>query len=150
MPLLNDVQESIISELKGYAALTTALGGSTEIREDDWPSSDWNYPCVRVALNSPTPLTTGKCHLTAWTVTFSVFVFTQPALSSGIYDSSSKECGEIMDHVVAALFGERITSPGNFYPETAVNITGQNAPVPELPPGGWRGEVLCQMTILEL
>ena len=45
---LNDVQEAIISELKGDTTLTTALGGDTEIREDMWPSPDWNYPRIPV------------------------------------------------------------------------------------------------------
>lgn len=150
MPLPNDVQEAIISELQGYAPLTTALGGTTEIREDSWPGPDWNFPCVRVALNSLTPTTMGKCHLTMWTITFSVFVFTQPVLSAGVYDASSSQCGTLMDHVADGLFGQRISSSGNFVPETAINITGQNAPVDEPPPGGWRGEVLCEMTVLEV
>lgn len=147
---LNSVQEAIISELKGDITLTTALGGDTEIREDMWPSPDWNYPCVRVAMNLDSPYSPGKCHLTEWSTAFSIFVFTQPALSAGIYNASSQQCSNLMNDVKAALFGQRIASGGNFVPITAVNITGSNAPTPELPPGGWRGEVLCEMTILEV
>lgn len=147
---LNDVQAAIIAELKGNAALTTALGGDTEIREGMWPSPDWNYPCIRVAMNLDSPYSAGKCHLTEWSVTFSILVFTQQTLSVATYDASSLQCSSLMNNVKAALFGERIESSGNFVPITAVNITGSNAPVSELPPGGWRGEVLCEMTVLEI
>lgn len=144
------VQEAVIILLKGDSALTIALGGDTEIRADSWPGPDWNYPCLRVAINSLTPTTDGKCHLTAWTVTFSIFAFTQPIVSAGTYDASSLQCANLMLRTASALLGERIASSGNFAPVTAVNIVGQNAPVPEAPAGGWRGELLCEMQIIEL
>lgn len=147
---LNDVQIAIISELKGDTTLTTALGGDTEIREDMWPSLDWNYPCIRVAINSASAYSSGKCHLVEWQTTFSIFVFTQPTLSGTTYNASSLQCSNLMNNVKSALFGQRIGSSGNFIPITAINVTGANPPVPELPPGGWRGEVLCEMTILEV
>lgn len=146
----NDIQSVIISTLKADTTLTTALGGDTEIREDDWPGPDWNFPCVRVAINTTTPISPGKCHLTELFVTFSIFVFTQPSLSVTTYDASSLQCSNLMDNVVEAIFGQKIESSGLFVAMTAVNVTGQNAPVPEFPPGGWRGEVLCEMTVLEV
>ena len=144
------IQEAIINLLKGDATLTTALGGDTEIRADSWPGPDWSFPCLRVAINSLSPATEGKCHLTEWNVTFSIFVFTQPMVSTGTYDASSLQCANLMRNTASALLGERIESSGNFGPVTAINIAGQNAPVPEATPGGWRGELLCEMRVIEV
>lgn len=144
------ILEAVINLLKGDANLTIALGGNTEVRGDSWPSPDWNYPCLRVVINSISPATTGKCHLIAWNATFSVFVFTQPTVSVGTYDASSLQCANIMKDTATALLGERIESSGNFVPITAINIAGQNAPVPEVTPGGWRGELLSEMRIIEV
>lgn len=143
------VQTALITALKANVALTTALGGDTEIREDEWPGPDWSYPCVRVALNTLFPTSPGKCHLTSWTVTFSVFVFTQPTVSAGTYTADTQQCMDLMNLVIATLFGQQITA-ATFAAETSVNITGQNAPVEEPPPGGWRGEVLCEMIVVEI
>lgn len=145
-----DVQVALIAILKANAALTTALGGADEIREDEWPGPDWSYPCVRVALNTLFPTSPGKCHLTSWTVTFSIFVFTQPTVSAGTYTADSQQCMDLMNLVVDTLFGIRVESTGNFIAEAAANVTGQNAPVPEPPPGGWRGEVLYEMIVVEI
>jgi hypothetical protein len=144
------VQTALITALKADATLVAALGGSDEIREDEWPGTDWVYPNVRVALNLMVPTTTGNCHLTSWTVTFSTLVFTQPTSSVGVYDVSSDQCNQIMNDCAAALFGSKIESAGVFFAETAANITGQNAPVSLPPPGGWRGEVLWEMRLKEV
>lgn len=144
------IQEAVIAVLKGDTLLTTALGGDTEIRADSWPGPDWNYPCLRVVINSLSPATDGLCHLTAWNVTFSIFVFTQPTVMAGTYDASSLQCATLIFRVGGAVLGERIESSGNFVPITAINIVGQNAPVPEAPAGGWRGELLCEMRIIEI
>jgi len=144
----SDVQSAVITVLKADTDLVAVVGD--EIREDEWPGTDWAYPCVRVALNLLTPNSTGNCHLKNWTVTFSTLVLTQPTSSGGVYNFSSDQCNQIMNLCTAALFGEKVESSGNFVAETAVNITGQNSPVPEPPPGGWRGEVLCEMRLKEV
>lgn len=147
---LSNVQAALISKLKNDATLTTALGGDSEIREDMWPGPDWTYPCIRAAINLATPPSTGGCHLKQWMVTFSILVFTEPTVSGATYDASSLQCTNLMSNVKSALFGEKIESVGNFVAMTTVNITGENAPVPEMPAGGWRGEVLCEMSLLEV
>ena len=147
---VNDVQEAIITKLKGDLSLTTALGGSDEIREDEWPGPDWTYPATRVAVNSLTPTSEGGCHLSEWSVTFSIFVFTEPIESGGIYTADSSQCSTLMFYIANALFGEYVNSSGNFVAMSSVNITGENPPVPEPPPGGWRGEVLCEMRVKDV
>lgn len=146
---VSDLQGALITTLKAYTDLTTALGGSTEIREDAWPGTDWVYPCVRVAINLISPSTSGKCHLSAWSATFSIFVYTQPTDSGGVYDTSSDPCSSLMRHVAAAIFGKKV-EPTGFVCETRVNVTGQNAPVSMPPPGGWRGEVLFETRLKEV
>lgn len=146
----SDVQEALITKLQNDPDLPTVLGGSDEIREDEWPGTDWVYPCIRVALNLLIPNSAGNCHLTNWTVTFSTLVFTQPTSSAGVYNVSSDPCNQLMSLCAAALFGKKVESAGKFIAETAVNITGQNVPVSLLPPGSWRGEVLCEMKVKEV
>ena len=135
-------QRAVIDKLKADTTLTTELGGSNEIREDEWPGSDWSYPCLRIGIRDMTPSTDGKCHLTSWDVEFSVIAFTQPTVSGGIYNASSDKCADLMDYVVDALYGEELSITGRFHTETRVNVVNCLGPVPELPPGGWRGEVV--------
>jgi len=144
------IQEAIISELKGDSTLTTALASSDEIREDEWPSPNWSFPCLRIAVNLLDPFSDGLCHLDEWLVTFSVFVFTETEVSGTIYEASSKECSDIMRRVVSALHGKRLTFSNGLVHETRVNVSGQNAPVPEPSPGGWRGEILCEMKVRDV
>lgn len=132
------------------AELTAALGDCTDIREDNWPGPDWCYPAVRVAVTSLNPATDGSCHLTIWDVTFSIIVYSQPTISAGIYDASSLQCADICDIIAAALFGERLESAGEFFAETAINIVDRIPPIPEPPPGGWRGEVIFNTTLVQL
>ena len=143
------IQQAIIDKLKSDPVITTALTDSDEIREDEWPSSDWTYPCLRVAVNLLNPTSTGNCHLSNWLTTFSIFVFTEYKLSGEIYDASSRECSDIMRRVTTMLHGKRLTFSNGYSHETRVNIRGQNAPVPLPSPGGWRGEVLGEFRFKE-
>jgi len=146
---INQIQKAIVLALKSDATLVTALGGSSEIREDYWPGPNWSFPTVRVNVQSLDPATDGSCHLTTWNTLFSILVFTEPTESGGIYDASSGQCGDLMDYVVDALHGKELTSSGNFVTETRIGITEQIGPTPEPPPGGWRGEVVCSIGLQE-
>ena len=145
----NDIQRAIIEKLKADTTLVGELGGSTEIREDSWPGSDWTYPTIRVDMRTLAPGSNGKCHLTIWDAEFSILIFTEPTSSNGVYDASSGKCADLMDCVVDALFGKELTSD-MFHTETRIGIVNQTGPIPELPPGGWRGEVACSISLQEI
>ena len=145
-----EVQTEVIEELQNHIDLVAELGTSSQIKEDSWPGPDWVYPAVRVGMDSLTPISTGNCHTSEWAITFSVFVFTQPTVSGAVYNTSSQQCNNIVREVKCALLGTRIESAGNFVPITAINIAGENEPVPEPPPGGWRGEVLFEVKVREV
>jgi len=146
---INDVQKAILSILKTDASLLAEIGAASDIKEDYWPGSDWSYPAIRIAINSAIPASVGSCHLTLWDVGFSIFAFTQPtSIGSPFITQSSYECSNLMALIAQALFGMRVTGD-DFVPVTAVGILGQNPPVPEPPPAGWRGEILFSMQIKE-
>jgi len=49
---LPDVQASLITKLKAATAVTSLLGGSTEIRELEWLGDKFVYPNVRVRVET--------------------------------------------------------------------------------------------------
>lgn len=52
----NEIQAAIIAKLKGNATIVAELASSAEIKEDQYQGTEFNYPGVRVKLNSNEPL----------------------------------------------------------------------------------------------
>jgi hypothetical protein len=98
---INDIQEAIITKLKAYAPLLTALGtASGEIREDQWQGIDFVYPAVRVEIGSISSVETqDNCNY--WGNTFRVLVYSE--------QPSSLQANTIMSLVVDALHKKPIT-----------------------------------------
>jgi len=91
----NDViQKALISRLKSDTDLVTALGGSTEVREQQWQGRQFNYPAVRVAIGVQVPdIRKSPCN---WSrISFSVLCFSE--------ERSSHEADHIAGLVNAAL-----------------------------------------------
>ena len=60
---IDSVREALIDYLKSKATITTALGGSTEIREREWQGTEFTYPNVRVAIVRMVPQLAGECNI---------------------------------------------------------------------------------------
>jgi hypothetical protein len=75
--LRNDqIQAAIIAKLKGNATIVALLASSDEIKEDQYQSTEFNYPGVRVQLTGNEPLTQdANCSHTR--VGLNILVFTE-------------------------------------------------------------------------
>lgn len=51
----NELQAALITDAKSRNSLTDELGGSTEIREDQWQGREFSYPNIRVRMIENTP-----------------------------------------------------------------------------------------------
>ena len=73
--LRNDqIQAAIIAKLKANNTIVALLDSSAEIKEDQYQGTEYNYPAVRVQLNSNEPLTQDEnCPHTRIGVTLLVF-----------------------------------------------------------------------------
>lgn len=70
---VDDVREALIDYLKSKTTITTALGGSTEIRERQWQGTEFTYPNVRVSIGRMVPQFAGECNIFDCPITISVF-----------------------------------------------------------------------------
>lgn len=88
----NDLQEAIISKLKADATLIASLATDKEVREAQWQGITFEYPCVRVALETQTPKFPG---CTLYALTFIVSAMSE--------QESSKESNTIAYYVSETL-----------------------------------------------
>jgi len=89
-----DIQKAIIAKLKATAAVTTLLGGDTEVREQQWQGRTFTYPNIRVAIGQQSDMTEmEQCEWSA--VSFIVWCMSE--------DRSSFEADNIASAVNSAL-----------------------------------------------
>lgn len=120
----DDIQQGIISYLKGKSAITSQLKSSNDIKEDQWKGTVANYPMIRVRMISNVPSSECDASFTA-----SIMVFSEEA--------SSQEADHIAGIIANILLGRGFSSTGVAFVVWATNIIpaiGQEQT--------WRSEVL--------
>ena len=129
------VKEAIVSILKSSAALVAALpDGSQGIRERGWRGDVFQYPCVRVDLESQRDITDGFCPPVEQD--WSVYVFSEK--------HSSREA-DLIAGIIANLF------QGRFYNNNGIKFIRvrilENIPAIPEDEITWRAQVRCQSVI---
>lgn len=80
--LRNDqIQAALIAYLKAQTDVTVEIGGSTEIREDQWQGTEFVYPNIRLRLISTIPMDE-KCSLQEISFAWMVFSESPSSLES--------------------------------------------------------------------
>lgn len=91
--LRNDtIQAGLIEEFKSLSPVSTLLGGTTEIREDQWQGTQFVYPAIRVDIQNQIPSIEGCAY--GW-IDAIVKVFSE--------GTSSLECDKIAGTVFQNL-----------------------------------------------
>lgn len=91
------IQADFVAYLKGQVTLTALLYDATEVREDQYQGTIFNYPNVRVALGTQIPLTNmEQCDLAR--LTFSIRAYTE---------SGSSKTADTIAGIVHGLFHRR-------------------------------------------
>lgn len=117
----NEVQAAIISQLKANAPLTDIVG--EEIREEQWMSPDYTYPCVRVHITRVAPIgVPGSCERTSFTAEFSI------TYRANAPSSRSTSTG--MQTAIEAMHGEALVS-AEWSSRTPAILTDVIGPIPE-------------------
>ena len=102
--LRNDqIQAALIAKLKANTTIVAELASSADIKEDQYQGTEFNYPGVRVQLNSNEPLTQdANCPHTR--IGLSVLVFTE--------DDNSLEADRIAGIIHNELHAQQYTING--------------------------------------
>lgn len=119
-----DVQARIIAALRADAGVVGVLGGDdTEVREEQWMGTDYEYPCYRVHVTrlAPVPVAS-NCDEEVFDCDFNV------AFRS--VGASSKSTADGMAAGVGALVGKKLSAP-NFVSRVGVNLEDAAGPIAE-------------------
>ena len=102
--LRNDqIQAALIAKLKANTTIVAELASSADIKEDQYQGTEFNYPGVRVQLNSNEPLTQdANCQHTR--IGLSLLIFTE--------DDSSLEADRIAGIIHNELHAQQYTING--------------------------------------
>jgi hypothetical protein len=129
----DEVKEAIVTNLKAYATLVARLAdGQQGIRERGWRGDVFQYPCVRVDLESQRDLTP-ESNCTPVTQEWSIYVYSE--------EHSSREADQI-----AGLIANHFQ--GLFFSDNNIKFTRVNIleSIPALPEDErtWRAQVRCR------
>jgi hypothetical protein len=135
--IANDlVKEAIVTNLRAYAALTAQLpDGVQGVREQHWRGTVFQYPNVRVELESQIDVTPNNNCTPAYQ-TWSVYVFSEK--------QSSQEADTLAGLIVSHFKG--ITFTVNTVKFSNVSILESIPATPE-DEHTWRAQVRCQSVI---
>lgn len=137
------VQAAIITLLKADAPLVGALypEGAAEVREEQWMSTDYDYPNVRVHITRIAPLEVqGSCEDTSFVCDFNAaFRKVNP---------SSKPAADGLALLIAALVGEKLSGTG-FVARSAVKLADAVGPIPEAE-NAWMGRAFFNCRLQEI
>lgn len=88
------IQKALVARLKAAAAVTTIIGGPTEVREQQWQGRAFTYPAVRVAVGQQ--VDRPEMEPCSWSVaSFVIWCMSE--------DRSSYECDDLAGAVNSAL-----------------------------------------------
>lgn len=127
----NDViQADIVALLKGDSTITDLLASASEVREANYMGPDWNYPTLRVAIDTQTPrVDSQECDHSI--LNFRILVFSDKP--------SSLEAQQIATAVNNFFHNRHVTGTGYFM--RRVVSAGLSGPTPA---GEFRWFVQCQ------
>lgn len=126
----DQIQAAIISYFKGKTNITDQLAaGATEIREDQWQSTDFTYPHIRVRLLSLEPLDDGCEH---YRVRFSGLTFSE--------ESSSQQADRIAGIIANEIHNKSFMSNGFAFSIRLTNLV----PAIRETIRTWRSEAIFQ------
>lgn len=141
-PRNDEVQSSIVAYLKTISAITSLLitldnaSGTTEIREDQWQGTEFDYPNIRVRMISNVPTTDNPdCSTTA--INVSLMAFSE--------DASSWEADKIAGIISTSVSGKTNNKLGvEIYLRTISLIPAVRSDMHT-----WRAECLMQGTAVK-
>lgn len=141
-PRNDEIQSSIVSYLKSVSAIYNLLitldnaSGTSEIREDQWQGTEFDYPNIRVRMIDNKPIIDNPdCSATIFTV--SIMSFSQ--------DASSWEADKIAGIISTSVNGKTFTTLGvEIYLRTLNLIPAVRSDVHT-----WRAECLMQGTAVK-
>lgn len=124
------IQKALIAKLKANSALTTLLGGDTEVREQQWQGRDFTYPAIRVNLIQQLPMfSMDPC---SWfSLTFSVYSLSE--------DRSSYEADALASAVNDALHEKGWSEESDGFRFHKIRSIGLNSAV-RMSERVWRAE----------
>jgi hypothetical protein len=139
MPRNDEIQSALVAYLKTVPAVTNLLmtvdnpTGTSEIREDQWQGTEFDYPNIRVRMISNVPLGNNyECAKSTFTVSFMAFS----------QDYSSWEADKIAGIISTSLIGKSFTQGSiSIYLRTTNLI-----PAVRSDTHTWRAECLMQGT----
>jgi hypothetical protein len=141
-PRNDEIQSSIISYLKSVSAIYNLLitwdnaSGTTEIREDQWQGTEFDYPNIRVRMVDNKPITDNP-DCSATLITVSIMSFSQ--------DASSWEADKIAGIISTSVSGKSFTKSGvEIYLRTTNLIPAVRSDMHT-----WRAECLMQGTAVK-
>ena len=123
----DEIKQGIIAKLKASSSVTAELGAATDIKESQWQGTEFDYPAIRVRINSNIPVGSADCGAA---FTASILVFTE--------DASSAKCDEIAGIISEVLHDTQFVSAGMNFGLWRTNLV----PAIRRDTRTWRAEVL--------
>lgn len=94
------LQKSIIAKLRANTALITYLGGTSQIKENQWQGQDFTYPAIRLDIQPQTPMGTGTDRTRLSNSMWMIRTYSQ--------EKDSYQANHMITLVVNALFNKQI------------------------------------------
>ena len=130
------IQGAIVDKAQGFSAITSQLpSGTYSIKEFNWKGVDFQYPCIRVALESQIDLSETNVACPSQ-IDWSFYIFSEK--------SSSKEANSISGDVVSAFRG--LSFRQNSIKFVKVRVL-ESIPAVAEDERTWRAQVRCQSII---
>lgn len=130
------IQTAILLKSQSVTALTASLpSGTASIKEFNWKGTDFQYPCVRIAVESQFDLTETNVSCPSQ-VDFSFYIFSEK--------QSSKEANQIAGKVVTGFRG--LSFSQNSIKFVKVRVL-EHIPAIAEDERTWRAQVRCQSVV---
>jgi len=133
--ITNDqIQSALVTYTKSRANITSALGNSVEIREDQWQGQDFSYPNIRIRIISNASLgNTKECHLANVRVSWMVFS----------ESPNSKEADKIAGVIYNEFYGKQFRYDGILFYCQGLDLI----PAMRIDERTWRSEAIFEVTV---
>jgi len=126
----NDViQSALVAYIKTKSNITSLLASTSEVREDQYQGTEFNYPNLRIRTIENTPIGNPGC---GQNISVGFMVFSENA--------SSLQAEQIAGIIAKVFHGRQFTSNGIAFAITVANAI----PAVRSNVRTWRSEVLCK------
>lgn len=130
---IDDIRGALIDYMKSKPDIIAALGSTTEIRERQWQGTEFDYPCIRVKINSIVPQMAGECNI--FDCSLSILVFSETASSS-----QADNIAGIINTILHRRSFEQGSVKFNLWTSRLVEAIREDART-------WRAELIIQATV---